>query len=105
MIAWLDDFAATLSKPTIVVLDNAPWHRSKAFVAKMVAWEQRSLIIYHLPTYSPHLNPIEITWCMIKYQWLRPQDFASKQALHQRIAYILANFQQPEFTINYQPSC
>ena len=105
MIAWLDDFAATLSKPTVVVLDNAPWHRSMAFMAKMAAWEQRNLIIYHLPTYSPHLNPIEITWRMIKYQWLRPQDFASKQALHQRIAYILANFQQPEFAINYQSSC
>ena len=25
VIAWLDDFAATIEQPTIVVLDNAPW--------------------------------------------------------------------------------
>lgn len=101
MIEWLDDFAATLTKPTVVVLDNAPWHRSRAFMAKLPDWESQHLLIYHLPPYCPHLNPIEITWRMMKYQWLRPKDFTSRAALHQRIHYILANFQAPEFTLRY----
>ena len=29
MIEWLDDFAKTLAKPTVVVLDN-PWHKSES---------------------------------------------------------------------------
>lgn len=103
VIEWLDDFSQTLTKPTVVVMDNAPWHRSKAFMDCLSGWEDRNLIIYHLPTYSPHLNLIEILWKMIKYQWLRPQDFDSKQKLHDRIKYVLANFQTAEFTLNYNP--
>lgn len=101
VIEWLDDFASSLSRFTIVVMDNAPWHRSKAFMNRLAEWESKGLLIYHLPTYSPHLNPIEITWKMIKYQWLRPQDFQSKACLHNRIKHVLANFQTEEFSLNY----
>ncbi|MFT4687428.1 MAG: hypothetical protein ACI94D_002392 [Neolewinella sp.] len=104
IIEWLDDFSTTLTKPTVVVMDNAPWHRSKAFMDCLSRWEENNLIIYHLPTYSPHLNPIEIAWKMIKYQWLRPQDFNSKEKLHERIKYVLANFQTSEFSLNYKVS-
>ena len=101
MIEWLGDFVGTLTKPTVVVLDNASWHRSAAFMAKRSEWEKHNLFIYHLPAYCPHLDPIEITWRMIKYQWLRPKDFISELALHERIRYLLANFQALEFTLHY----
>jgi transposase len=101
VIEWLDDFASTLNKPTIVVMDNAPWHRSRALMNRIAYWEDKNLLIYHLPTYCPHLNPIEITWKMMKYQWLRLQDFESKESLHNRIRHILANFQTQEFELNY----
>jgi hypothetical protein len=36
---------------------------------------------------------------MMKYQWLRPQDFELKENLHNRIQHILANFQTQEFEL------
>ena len=92
VIEWMDDFSRTLTKPTVIVMDNAPWHRSKAFMDCLCRWEEDSnMIIYHLPTYSPHLNPIEILWKMVKYQWLRPQDFMTRsKKLHDRIKYVLS---------------
>ena len=38
VIGWLDDFAKTISKLTVVVLDNAPWHKSEAFMNKIEEW-------------------------------------------------------------------
>ena len=70
VIACLDEFHTTITKPTIVVLDNASIHHSKEFEAKVEAWKQDDLYIFFLPAYSPHLNPIEILWRFIKYQWL-----------------------------------
>ena len=43
----------------MIVLDNAPIHRSKAFEKKIAEWSQKKLKIFWLPTYSPQLNLIE----------------------------------------------
>ena len=60
VIACLDDFHTTITKPTIVGLDNASIHHNKEFEAKVEAWKQDDLYIFFLPTYSPHLNPTEV---------------------------------------------
>ena len=62
-----DEFATTITKQTIVVIDNAPVNHSKAFAAKIEEWKQQDLYIYFLPPYSPELNKIEILWRFIKY--------------------------------------
>jgi len=70
MVDFLDEFSRHATKKTIVVLDNAPIHKSKMFNEKIKEWEKRNLNIYFIPPYSPELNLIEILWRFVKYRWL-----------------------------------
>ncbi|MFR9590589.1 MAG: transposase, partial [Rikenellaceae bacterium] len=67
-ITVMDEFCQTITKRTVVVIDNAPIHRSKKFMAKVEQWRELDLWIYFLPPYSPELNIIEILWRFMKYQ-------------------------------------
>lgn len=91
VMACLDDFHTTITQPTVVVLDNAPIHHSKEFEAKIKQWKQDDLYIFFLPTYSPHLNPIEMLWRKIKYEWLPYEAIESQQALNEQLHNILRN--------------
>jgi len=42
---------------------------------KLPEWEEKDFYIFNLPTYSPHLNIIEILWRRMKYEWLKPEDY------------------------------
>ncbi|MCK5719945.1 MAG: transposase [Thiomargarita sp.] len=55
------------------------------------AWQQQGLFIRFLPKYSPSLNPIEILWRFIKYQWLPFSAYLSFDSLVQNVEFILAN--------------
>jgi transposase len=46
------------------------------------------------------MNLIETLWRKIKHEWLRPQDFENKEALHMRINHILEKYGESEFSIN-----
>jgi hypothetical protein len=67
VIACIDDFVKTITKKTVIVLDNASIHRSEKFNAKLGEWTEKGLRIFHLPPYSPHLNLIETLWRKMKY--------------------------------------
>lgn len=56
-------------KLTIVVMDNASVHR-KAVEEASWKWLGLRVWAWFLPAYSPELNPIEILWKKIKYEWL-----------------------------------
>ena len=43
-----------------LVTDNAPWHRGKAIDEALA--DNPHLEFYRLPSYSPHLNPVERLW-------------------------------------------
>jgi hypothetical protein len=89
-IAMLDEFAARLTRKTVVMLDNAPIHRSHKFMARIDAWARRNLQIYFLPPYSPELNLIEILWKRIKHYWLPFDAFLNFQNLKERLADTIA---------------
>lgn len=69
VIACFDSFSNTIAKKTVVIIDNAPTHTSKAFNKNIEKWEDKGLFIKRLPPYSPELNLIEILWRFIKYSW------------------------------------
>jgi transposase len=87
---WLESFAQSLRRLTVVVLDNAIIHRSKEIRRCLPRWENRGLYLFYLPTYSPHLNIAEILWRKLKYEWLRGEDYADRDRLHCRIWQALA---------------
>jgi len=56
IIRCLDILAQSVAKETVIVLDNAPIHRSEEFAEKIEEWEKLGLKIYFLATYCPSLN-------------------------------------------------
>jgi len=76
----LDALSLILNRLTVVVLDNARVH-TKAVKERWAVWQERGLFVLFLPTYSPHLNIAEMLWRKLKYEWLRPEDYADKETL------------------------
>ena len=100
VIACMDEFVKTITMKTVVVLDNASIHRSEKFNKKLCEWRQEGLRIFHLPPYSPHLNIIETLWRKVKYDWLKPGDYASWETLQMALEKILASVGK-ELKINF----
>jgi putative transposase len=61
-------------KPVVVVLNRAPFHRAGAVRERRPGWEAEGLRLYYLPSYCPHLNPIEGVWRRLK-GFLMPRRF------------------------------
>lgn len=100
IIECIDEVAQSIEKPTVLVLDQAPWHTAQKVLDKLEEWEEKDLYIFYLPTYSPHLNLIENLWRKMKYEWLEPEDYLSKQALKEAIFNIIKNYDH-EFAIEF----
>lgn len=79
-----------LDKPTVIVIDNAPIHRSEEFEESLEEWEQKRLAIYYLPTYSSELNKIEMLWKKIKHEWLPLEAYQSYQKLTEELDKVLS---------------
>ena len=89
VIACFDHLCQCLTKPTLVVIDQAPVHTSDEFQARLEAWEACGLYVYPIPAYSPELNLIEILWRMIKYHWLPLKAYESFKALGRGLYEVL----------------
>ena len=100
IIECIDEVVSTISRPTVLVLDNAPWHKSKKMMDKQEEWQDKDLYLFFLPTYSPHLNLIETLWRKIKYEWLKSEDYLSTKALKEALFNIIRKYDD-EFCINF----
>lgn len=90
VIACFDAFCQTITKKTVVVIDNASIHTSEEFEDRIPYWKKQGLIINYLPPYSPELNLIEILWRRIKYTWLPFSAYACLNALIEALEAILS---------------
>jgi transposase len=79
-------------RPLVLVLDTARIHHAKLFKNQVEIWQEKNLFIFFLPTYSPHLNKIEVLRRRAKYQWLRPEDYLSFQELKSAVINIFQRF-------------
>ena len=84
MNIFLDQFSRTLGgKKAVIVMDGAPWHRSKSLVIPV------NLRIIIQPPYSPELNPVERLWLYIKNNTIRNKVFNNIEQLHAAIALFI----------------
>jgi transposase len=59
-----------VSKPLVVILDNASVHTAKKIQDGIDYLAKQGLTLYFLPPYSPELNRIEKLWHTIKHRWM-----------------------------------
>ena len=92
VVEQLERFSFSITKLTVVVLDNARIHTGKKMRERIGAWRHRGLFVFYLPTYSPHLNIAETVWRKLKYEWLSAEDYESKGHLQYAVRQALAAF-------------
>lgn len=100
VIECIDEVADKVKRPTVLVLDNAPWHQAEKLLNRQKQWMEKELYLFFLPTYSPHLNLIETLWRKIKCEWLRPEDYLSASRLKQALFNIIQQYDR-KFCINF----
>jgi putative transposase len=69
VVSYLDALAQQTEAdgtPTVIVLDNAPFHRATAVREREAQWQEQGLTLSWLPAYCPHLNRIEEVWKRLK---------------------------------------
>ena len=101
IVTCFDQFSQQLDKKTYVFIDNAPMHRSQAFIKHIPKWVKKGLIVKYLPSYAPELNLIEILWRFMKYYWLPFSAYASFQCLSEAVEEVLTRI-GTDYTINFQ---
>jgi transposase len=90
VIEQLEQFSITITKPTVVVLDNARIHTARKVKERLSDWQARGLYLFYLPAYSPHLNITERLWKELKSRWLKPADYYSADLLFYTVHLALA---------------
>ncbi len=103
VIDFIDQFIAQRGDrktPCLLLLDNAPMHRSRAFRGRLLEWQAQGVVVAYLPPYSPELNHIEILWRKIKYEWLPLKAWEGLAALKQSIQEILEGIGH-EYQVNF----
>ena len=89
VVGCFEEFLKAIDKDAVILIDNAPVHRSEEFMENIDTWQQRGLHIKFLPTYSPELNIIEIVWRKIKYEWIPFSAYESFDHLKKELFNIL----------------
>lgn len=100
LIEFLDDFCKTLTKKTVVVMDQASIHTSDAVIKKLDSWQAAGLEIFWLPPYSPQLNLIEILWKFMKYEWIQVDAYQNWSSLVTYVRKIIDGI-GTEYAINF----
>jgi transposase len=100
MIACIDEYCKQVTRPTVLVLDQASIHTSDAFTERLADWKAQRVEIFYLPTYSPHLNRIEMLWRFMKYWWLDFDAYTSWKNLVDYVEDILKNI-GTKYKINF----
>ena len=84
----------------MIVVDGFSLHTSDLILDKIEEWFERGITIFKLPSYSPHLNLIEILWRFIKYKWIEIDAYKNWQTFGASVEKILREFGN-NYVINF----
>jgi len=84
-------YPAKTHPEVIILIDNAAWHRGALIDEVMTAHPH--LRFYRLPSYSPHLNPIERFWRILRRRATHNRLFTSRSELRQTLRNNLCYYQ------------
>ena len=97
-ISFLRQLVQNRTNPIILIVDRAPFHRSKK-VRDFVRSHRRKIRIYFLPAYSPELNPDEQVWNMVKSKKVGRKAAKTKSELKRKVNSALRSLQHKAETI------
>lgn len=90
---FLSCLLADATAPVFLIVDNHPVHRSEK-VQKFVAETKGKLRLFHLPPYSPELNPDELVWNYLKNHHTGRMSHGGKKEFNERVITIMQSLQQ-----------
>jgi hypothetical protein len=100
LVCCLEQLAVP-DRVTVVVLDNASFHRDRVVRATRPQLRAQGVYLYYLPAYSPELNDIERLFRTIKHQELPERTYPTFDALE---AAVCAAFTRVEAVYDGKPS-
>lgn len=100
IIYCLDSFFKEVTIPTIIVMDQASIHTSDEMYFKRQEWEEKGIVLFELPPYSPELNLIEVLWKFMKYYWIEIEAYRDWDSLVGYVEKVLRELGR-EYIINF----
>jgi transposase len=92
VLAFLETQAQQASQQgqlTVIVLDNASFHKAKLIQAHLATWQAQNLYLRFLPPYCPQLNLIETLWRKLKAYLLPRRHYPGLSHLKQALLHAL----------------
>jgi hypothetical protein len=81
------------ARPTVVVLDNASFHRAREVREALPRLRGLGVYLYYLPPYSPELNDIERLFRTIKHHELPERTHITLDVLHEAVHLAFARYE------------
>ena len=92
-IEFLRRLLVNAAAPIFLIVDGHPTHRAKS-VARFVAEQHGRLALFHLPPYSPELNPDELVWNDLKNHGTGRRLITSPEQLRKTIVAHMRQLQK-----------
>lgn len=87
MNVFLEQMSKSLGrKQAFLIMDCAPWHTAKKLVIP------RNIRVFHLPAYSPELNPVERLWQDLKANLIKNKIYKTIKDLENAVCNAILKF-------------
>jgi len=86
------------NRKLVVILDNARWHHAK-LLHPWLNQNRKRIELFFLPPYSPHLNPIERVWKLVRYDCTHNQYFKTLSEVKEVVENKFSNWIKPNSTL------